>query len=659
MSKANDPFRSLCPGHELAQREFRVREQIGVWPVYTRRMNRLVSFGPLAFLVIFLFAVNVVQAQGWLREYSSATTGGARALHESGSGFVIAGAKASGGPPVGLWVASVSDEGVIVWEKSFNGPEHDFGHDLDRSADGGWVVAGDTNTYGDPFTSMWLLKLDTDGNVVHQHTYHGTEHAYAVAGSIDGGALLTGNIFSFETGQDLVIVKVNAFGKTDWVRAYAGPSTGLEVGWSISPTADGGYVVAGETSSFGAGDSDVLVIRISSSGDLLWQRAYGGPALDLAQSIVQTADGGYIVAGSSQSWTTRLMIWVLKLAPDGSVQWQRLFAAHSTFAHTIRTTADGGYVIAGSYKDCPVGCGWNPLLLRLDAAGQILWQRRYDTSSGHAYAIEESSDGTLIVAGGSIESGNSGLLVARVNSHGAINGSCLDDIALTPIDTTATTTVPAAQWSAPAVTAIPTDEIGATDNPAGTLVCEDLDDDNDGIPDSEDGCPDDPGKDAPGVCGCGVPDADTDGDFEEDCNDNCPTAPNGGQTNSDGDPTGDACDCDSSNDQAWAAPGPVAGVELARDFVTGLTTIHWDVPLSPGSTTVVFDTLRSDNPWGFARQMTCLESDHVSTSTQDGDVPAANALYAYLIRAVNACPGLDGSLGAATGGTPRNAALCP
>jgi hypothetical protein len=135
-----------------------------------------------------------------------------------------------------------------------------------------------------------------------------------------------------------------------WSRTYGG--TSWDEALVIAPTSDGGYVVAGMTRSFGAGSYDVWVLKLDGSGNVQWQKTYGGTNDDWAHAIVPTSDGGYVVAGKTNSFGAGSNdFWVLKLDGSGNVVWQKTYGGtYGDWAHAIAPTSDGGYVVAGGLR---------------------------------------------------------------------------------------------------------------------------------------------------------------------------------------------------------------------------------------------------------------------------------------------------------------------
>jgi hypothetical protein len=219
--------------------------------------------------------------------------------------------------------------GNVVWQKTYGGTGQDGASAIAPTSDGGYVVAGSTNSFG-ASDDVWVLKLDGQGNVVWQKTYGGTsfDAASAIVPTSDGGYVVTAEAVSFWVSgagaSDVWVLKLDGSGNVVWQKAYGG--TGIDAARAIAPTSDGGYVVAGVTSSFGAGDFDVWVLKLDGQGNVVWQKTYGGAGRDGASAIAPTSDGGYVVAGSTNSFGAGASdVWVLKLDGSGNVVWQKTY----------------------------------------------------------------------------------------------------------------------------------------------------------------------------------------------------------------------------------------------------------------------------------------------------------------------------------------------
>ena len=209
-----------------------------------------------------------------------------------------------------------------LWTRTYGGSARDVAWSVQQTADGGYIVAGGTVSFGAGDYDFYLVKTNSLGDPLWTRTYGGSssDNAYSVQQTADGGYIVAGNTYSFGAGTpnlpNMYLVKTNSQGDTLWTRTYGGIS--YDAACSVQRTTDGGYMVAGRTYSFGAGSADFYLVKTNSQGDTLWTRTYGRSSADVAYSVQQTADGGYIVAGSTwYSDPSYADFYVVKTGPDG------------------------------------------------------------------------------------------------------------------------------------------------------------------------------------------------------------------------------------------------------------------------------------------------------------------------------------------------------
>lgn len=197
------------------------------------------------------------------------------------------------------------------WARTYGGAGNDIAFSVEATVDGGYVLAGQTYSFGTP-PSVWVLKVDTNGNVIWQKTYGGTAvgDANSAQPTADGGYVVAGMIFG-AGGDDALVLKLDANGEVIWQKSY-----GSGHAHSVHPTADGGYVVGGSTGS----SPGAWVLKLDASGNIIWQKTYGGAGHEYSSSVVPTADGGYIAAASTSSFGAGGDdVWVLKLDANGAI----------------------------------------------------------------------------------------------------------------------------------------------------------------------------------------------------------------------------------------------------------------------------------------------------------------------------------------------------
>jgi len=346
----------------------------------------------------------------------------------SDGGFILAGETYSFGVVnADVWVFKLDADGAIQWEKTFGGGGYDIAHCVQQTSDGGYIVAGETSSFGIN-TDALILKLDGSGNIQWQYRYGGTgtDKAYSIQQTPDGGYIVAGETTSFGAkGIDAWILRLNSNGGVAWGKMYGGD--GDEIARSVNWTADDGFIVAGETNSLGAGFADFWVMKLKANGDYDWQKTYGGANDDFAHFIEKTTDGGYIVAGQSFSFNALGDMWVLKLKLDGSIDWQRTYyGVNPDAVRSIQKTPDGGYIIAGNTTSFGnvLGDMW---VLKLNSNGDIDWQKGYGGQySNSANFIMPISEGGYILAGETsfFGAGRADAWVMKLDENGNVSGGC-------------------------------------------------------------------------------------------------------------------------------------------------------------------------------------------------------------------------------------------
>lgn len=357
----------------------------------------------------------------------------------SDGGFLVAGSTDSYGNGSGdAWLVKLDAGGAVEWQKTYGGPDDEYALDVRQTPDGGYVVAGWTNSFGAGQADFWVFRLDAAGEIRWQKTYGGPgiEQAWSVEPTSDGGYIVAGGTTSFGAGgADYWVLKLDADGNIRWQKTYGGPADDggggdfEELVVRVLEDADGNYVVAGETFSFGHGESDIWVLKLDAGGDILWQKAYGGPYEDTMWSFQEAANGGYLVPGVTVSFSPDGSgdLWALRLDKNGDIQWQKIYgvAGYWDEALSVGATSDGGALIGGYYEEGTQD--WDLFLLRVDADGDALWQKLFEYGWDWPNAIQPLEDGGAIVAGvvwPREQHLDLELLVMRLASDGSIGPSC-------------------------------------------------------------------------------------------------------------------------------------------------------------------------------------------------------------------------------------------
>jgi hypothetical protein len=301
---------------------------------------------------------------------------GSSLIQTSDGGYVIAGYTYSFGTGSSdvysdVYVIKLDANGNLQWTKTIGGKYHDLGRSIIQTSDGGYAIAGTTKSFGAGGKDVYVVKLDANGNLQWTKTIGGpeSEDGYSLIQTSDGGYVIAGYTESFGAGEtDVYVVKLDAHGNLQWTKTIGGEND--DKSYSLIQTSDGGYAIAGYTSSFGAGRDDIYVVKLDAKGNLQWTKTIGREYGDEGRSLIQTSDGGYAIAGYTKSfgagWND---VYVVKLDAKGNLQWTKTIGReYGDEGSSLIQTSDGGYAIAGSTQSFGAG-EWDVYVVKLDRNG--------------------------------------------------------------------------------------------------------------------------------------------------------------------------------------------------------------------------------------------------------------------------------------------------
>jgi hypothetical protein len=245
-----------------------------------------------------------------------------------------------------------------AWSTTFGGPGEECGFSVQQTSDGGYIIAGYTDSYGAGGRDAWLIKTDSSGDLSWNKTFDGsgTDRGSSLQQTSDGGYIVAGSTRSYGAGgSDVWLVKTDSSGDVAWSQTFGG--SGDDYGFSVQQTWDGGYIVAGSTTSYGAVEGNVWLIKTDSSGNEAWNQTFGGSEYDTAYSVQQTSDGGYIITGYTMSYGAGASdIWLIKTDSSGNVAWNQTFGGSELdYGSSVQQTSDGGYIVSGWTYSCGAG----------------------------------------------------------------------------------------------------------------------------------------------------------------------------------------------------------------------------------------------------------------------------------------------------------------
>jgi hypothetical protein len=282
------------------------------------------------------------------------------------------------------WLLKYDATNQLEWQKTYGGSADDRGADLIQTSDGGYVIVGKSKSNdfevseNAGFDDFWVVKLDSNGSVSWENSFGfaGSDIPYSIIQTNDDGYLLTGvldvsasngqgdrnSILSRHAGGDYWVIKLNSNGVKQWSNYFGGSFT--DTAYDAIQTEDDGYIIVGSSDSNDVditnnrGTYDFWIIKISATGNLVWEKSLGGSEIDEAHAISKSADGNYLIAGDTRSSDLNISqnngaadLWVIKITPEGTLLWEKsLGGSNFDVGRSISKTQDNGFLISGSSR---------------------------------------------------------------------------------------------------------------------------------------------------------------------------------------------------------------------------------------------------------------------------------------------------------------------
>ncbi len=354
-------------------------------------------------LIVAFFVPLFAQAPDtmWTKTFGGVSEDlGYSVIETTDGNFVITGLTGLGIYDLGL--LKTDSNGNLIWFKTFGGLELDIGYKVIQTLDGGYITVGYTSSYGAGSFDVWVIKVDSDGNQLWAKTFGGTnlDVGVSIKQLPNGEFIVAGSTQSFGAGaSDVWLIKLDENGNQIWAKTYGG--TGNDYGNSVELTVDGGFVVTGYQESISNGGFDVGLLKTDSDGNLIWFKNFGGSDYDRGNSVKKTIDAGYIITGFTQSTGAGGKdVWLIKTDSDGNQQWAKTYGGtEDDEGQSIIQTTDGGFVITGITKS--FGAGNEDVgFLKTDEVGNLLWITSFGGFNvDQGYSVKQTSDGGYIISG--------------------------------------------------------------------------------------------------------------------------------------------------------------------------------------------------------------------------------------------------------------------
>lgn len=298
------------------------------------------------------------------------------------------------------WLIKTDANGNKLWDRMFDGG---YINSLQQTSDDGYIMCGTTESYGADKANIWLIKTDAEGNKIWDKTFGDNKGALgeSIQQTTDGGYIVCGTKELYgDDNDDIWLIKTDAEGNKLWNKIYGGEHDNL--GCSAHQTADGGYVLCGII-KYRPTDYEIntwpRLVKTDNDGNMLWDKTLG-PGNQQCGPMIQSTDGGYVLCGDSMIVMATIQVLLIKTDINGDTLWEKKFGSKGiAFGFSVQQTTDGGYIICGvKYK--PLGSGTSMWIIKTDADGNKLWDRLFSDekwSSGNS--IQQTADGGYIICG--------------------------------------------------------------------------------------------------------------------------------------------------------------------------------------------------------------------------------------------------------------------
>lgn len=372
--------------------------------IYYLTRKWIIAIGLMIILSCQLPVLAQFPEPAWYKSYGWIYLDEGESLQQtSDGGFLIAGytyRSLTGGADV--YLIKTDSHGNLEWEKFYGGASDDWANCIRATHDGYYILAGGTGSFDVEGSDVYLLKVDENGELIWQRTFGGSlsEEALSVAPADDGGYIVAGHTTSFGAGsEDIYVVKTDDMGNPQWSKTFGGIYD--DKAYAVQQTSDGGYIIGGGTNYFGIFPPDAILIKTSSTGDSLWTALLGGQQSDAGSAVIETFDSCYVLVGWTMSrGAGQHDVYVAKVNINGQLIWDETFGGDQTdIGRSVYQTFDGGFIIAG-YSKSFGATDQDAYIIRLNFKGDSLWT---DLAGGpdedYAWDAIETADGGYAIAG--------------------------------------------------------------------------------------------------------------------------------------------------------------------------------------------------------------------------------------------------------------------
>jgi hypothetical protein len=318
----------------------------------------------------------------------------------------------------GIYLLKLDANGDTAWSKTFYGSSvSSYPNSIRQTTDGGYIIA--CNYYNSQNYQALLIKTNSTGNILWSKLYGGSNPTSALATiqTNDGGYVFTGYAFFSGPGYEILVIKTDPSGNISWSKTFG--DNNQNIGQDIEQTTDGGYIIAGSSSNSSLNDA-ITLLKLNSLGTLTWVKHFGNTGSEYPSDVEQTADGGYILAGSTSSFNLGGEAFLLKTSSSGSAQWAKTYLG--VYGKEVSELNGGGFAFTGT--------GSGMALVKTTSTGDTVWAKSFippNTSISRGWAVKQTTDQGFILCGDiTLPGDTSSIFIVKTDANG--NGGCFSSM---------------------------------------------------------------------------------------------------------------------------------------------------------------------------------------------------------------------------------------
>ncbi|MBI5541071.1 MAG: T9SS type A sorting domain-containing protein [Bacteroidia bacterium] len=351
----------------------------------------------------FLFTFSVMSQMYFDKTYGDENYDyGFSVIQTLDSGYIVTGRKVNISGYSDVYLIKTNNIGDTIWTRKIGGTGDEYGLSITKASDSGYIAVGFTGSFGAGGNDVYLIKFNDNGDTLWTRTFGGPEGnaGFFISQTNDNGYIITGSTHTNgAVDLDVYLIKIDVNGDTLWTKSYGGQSH--DYGNSVIQTNDNGYIITGVTESFGSGLTDVYIIRTDENGDTLWTKTFGGTGDDSGKSVSKTSDGGFVIAGDIQTSVTDWSAFLNKIDINGNIIWTKIYSLLDFYFNfnSVVQTNDGGFIVAGTKSHMFTGAD-NVYLIKTNSYGDTLWSNNYvKTYHSWGNCVAQTFDGGFVISG--------------------------------------------------------------------------------------------------------------------------------------------------------------------------------------------------------------------------------------------------------------------